>query len=196
MGATSGYIFDGYSVDGGGTIGGASYTFTNVIANHTIRAKCHIISPVNASCGTNARQYNPGENSYAGSFCAPGTSSPASPAFPTYTTPTNWTCLGSSGGSNVTCVATKPRPTCSVKPTTGSNPLVSTVDYSGSGSVQSINMGDGTVYSGATIKPSGFSYTYKTAGNRTITITYPDMTCTANVSITNPKSSSGGEVAP
>ncbi len=40
FGRNTGYTLNGYSIDGGAVTAGTSYTFSNVRANHTIRAKC------------------------------------------------------------------------------------------------------------------------------------------------------------
>ncbi len=65
-------------------------------------------APVVGMCGTASKNYPAGSVSYGtDTFCSPGTPSPASPAFPTVATPTNWICLGSGGGANSpNCLAT------------------------------------------------------------------------------------------
>ena len=60
---------------------------------------------VYGSCGAAARYYTYNETAYSGAFCASGSVSPASPAFPDIGTVEYWDCNGSNGGTNASCYA-------------------------------------------------------------------------------------------
>jgi len=82
---------------------------------------------VNGSCGTRATTYSSTTTSWpAGNFCAAGTASPVSPTFPSIGGSTSWTCLGSSGGANVSCSAVRK---CSVTLNTSSSSVVEDESY-------------------------------------------------------------------
>jgi hypothetical protein len=77
-------------------------------------------TPVNGSCGTNARYYSYTTTSYPSTtnraFCSAGTPSPIASriAFPAQGSSQRWKCTGSSGGTTVTCLASRsaaPAPT-------------------------------------------------------------------------------------
>ena len=67
-------------------------------------------APINASCGLAATTYSSAATAFAGTFCSPGSASPASPAFPAQGSSSTWTCVGSGGGSNATCTASRALP--------------------------------------------------------------------------------------
>lgn len=64
-------------------------------------------TPINGTCGTNARTYSSSETAYSGNFCATGTPNPTNPSFPTPSSYTLWTCNGLNGGSSTTCTASR-----------------------------------------------------------------------------------------
>lgn len=64
-------------------------------------------SPVDGVCGTAAKSYAYTDSAFTGTFCSAGTASPVSPVFPTPSSSTQWLCLGSSNGNNISCSATR-----------------------------------------------------------------------------------------
>jgi hypothetical protein len=77
-------------------------------------------TPVNGSCGTNAKNYSYTTTSYPSTtnraFCSTGTPSPTASriAFPAQGSSQSWKCTGSSGGTTATCLASRdaaPAPT-------------------------------------------------------------------------------------
>lgn len=82
-----------------GIDGGASVTCTATRA----------LEPIVGSCGTaNGKTYLAGDSSYGSdTFCISGTSNPLSPAFPNYSSTTNWSCDGANGGTNVSCSSSR-----------------------------------------------------------------------------------------
>ncbi len=66
-------------------------------------------APVNGACGTASKTYVYTATSYGtDTFCANGTASPASPAFPAQGQTIPWTCVGTNNGTNASCSATRP----------------------------------------------------------------------------------------
>lgn len=68
------------------------------------------LPPQAGQCGPASRTYSLGETSFSGNLCNVGAVSPASPAFPAFGATTNWQCLGSNGGSDASCSATRATP--------------------------------------------------------------------------------------
>jgi hypothetical protein len=58
-------------------------------------------------CGTNATGYTNGTTNYAGTFCASGTPTPATPSFPAAGTSVTWTCAAPNGGATISCMASQ-----------------------------------------------------------------------------------------
>ena len=71
------------------------------------RVKLTQTSAMNGACGTAARTYASTETFYTGEMCAVGTASPTLPTFPAAGASTSWQCLGSNGGANMTCTASR-----------------------------------------------------------------------------------------
>jgi len=70
-------------------------------------------APSAGVCGLANKEYASGSTTYGSdNFCSVGTASPASPAFPTVSSATSWTCLGVNGGANNSCVASLASPPC------------------------------------------------------------------------------------
>ena len=66
---------------------------------------------VNGVCGTANKTYAYNITTYGtDTFCAPGTPSPTSPAFPNQGETIPWTCAGSGGGTTASCSASRANP--------------------------------------------------------------------------------------
>ncbi len=84
---------------------------------------------VTGSCGTANKTYASGVTSFGSdTFCTTGTASPPSPAFPSQGGSTNWSCLGSGGGANASCNATRTVSGYSVTVTPATGGIVKSVD--------------------------------------------------------------------
>jgi hypothetical protein len=92
---------------------GASTTWTCPVANdptHPISCTAtHAAAPVNGACGPAHTTYTALDTAYAGAYCSSGTAS-GSPAFPAIGASSNWSCMGTGGGSNPSCLATRSSP--------------------------------------------------------------------------------------
>lgn len=80
---------------------------------------------IDGVCGAAHTTYPSTATTFAGAFCATGSPTPTSPAFPSIGGATTWTCSGTNGGSAVPCSAQRslPLPTCnfSLERTSGSS---------------------------------------------------------------------------
>jgi hypothetical protein len=108
---------------------GATTDWTCVGSNGGSTATCHAtreVAPpeaINGACGTRSTTYSDTTTDWLANtnFCSTGTVSPANPIFPAQGATTDWTCVGSNGGSTATCHATRgsvvPTPTPTPTPT-------------------------------------------------------------------------------
>ncbi|KND47947.1 MAG: putative cell-wall-anchored protein SasA [Parcubacteria bacterium C7867-006] len=68
-------------------------------------------SSINGACGPNATTFSSASTDYSGTsntdFCSAGTASPPSPTFPSAGGSSSWSCLGSGGGTNASCSASR-----------------------------------------------------------------------------------------
>jgi prepilin-type N-terminal cleavage/methylation domain-containing protein len=86
---------------------GASTTWTCAGVYTGTSISCTAQHSLNGVCGTNAQAYASGVTAYSGTFCAAGTASPASPAFPAQGASVSWSCLGTLSGTNASCTASR-----------------------------------------------------------------------------------------
>ncbi|MFA5993684.1 MAG: SdrD B-like domain-containing protein [Parcubacteria group bacterium] len=92
-----------------------------IIDSVTLQAEAP--APINGTCGNRTATYPATTTNWLtnSSFCSTGTVSPANPIFPAQGATTDWTCVGSNGGSTATCHATRgsvvPTPTPTPTPT-------------------------------------------------------------------------------
>jgi len=114
-----------------GTISGTGpWTWVCTGINGGANANCSANKIINGACGTNAATYTVAQTAYTGTFCASGTTAPATPAFPALGASVTWSCQGANGGTttnlctskraqNASCpasgnYATAPTPTCTI----------------------------------------------------------------------------------
>ncbi len=76
--------------------------------NIRIDVNAPVLPPVHGACGTANKNYQSWITSYGSdTFCTSGTTSPASPAFPAQGGGVGWSCLGSNGGTDSSCTASR-----------------------------------------------------------------------------------------
>ncbi|MDD4409626.1 MAG: DUF2341 domain-containing protein [Candidatus Pacebacteria bacterium] len=95
-----------------GTISGTGpWTWTCTGINGGTNASCSANKTINGACGTNATTFTTAQTAYAGTFCASGTTVPATPAFPGLGASITWACNGINGGTSISnCSAVRANP--------------------------------------------------------------------------------------
>ncbi|MFA5169735.1 MAG: type II secretion system protein [Candidatus Paceibacterota bacterium] len=90
---------------------GSSTSWTCPGSNGGATANCSAsrgATPVSGDCGTASKTYLYSETTYGSdTFCIQGTANPSSPSFPELGSSTNWTCVGSNGGTDDSCTASR-----------------------------------------------------------------------------------------
>jgi uncharacterized repeat protein (TIGR02543 family) len=86
------------------------YLWSCVGTNGGSTASCSLpipANPINGSCGTAAITYTSIAPFPQGSYCATGSSNPLTPSDPTSGSTSTWSCVGTNGGTTVSCTATR-----------------------------------------------------------------------------------------
>ncbi|BFT95077.1 hypothetical protein MNSC_10850 [Minisyncoccus archaeophilus] len=87
--------------------------WTWICTGTSASVSCSANKSIDGECGTANKEFYTTVTSYGFStFCSIGSSSPASPAFPTSGIPVSWQCSGVNGGNAVTCTASKSSSVC------------------------------------------------------------------------------------
>lgn len=143
-------------------------------------------TPIDGVCGTANKNYPSGSTSYGSdTFCSAGTPSPASPAFPTVSSPTTWICLGSGiGATSPNCTATLVNATYSVTVTsvsTGGSVVSSPsgISCSNNGVNCAYSYGDGEVVT-LTAMPASSYWVFNSWGGASCSGTVPVCTFTVD----------------
>jgi hypothetical protein len=98
---------------------------------NTIGNCLSILATLSNACGTAKQDYVYNVSAYSGTYCAMGTSTPATPAFPAQGGSTTWTCPVTSG-SPIPCTATRaPAPVAGVCGVAATTYVYSATAYSG-----------------------------------------------------------------
>ena len=104
-----------YPIDSDPTfpVAGSSVNYYCGIAcgNLSVCTATRAAAPINGSCGVNAKTYTATDTRFVGttniSYCATGTKSPTTVAFPAVGSSATWSCNGSDLGTNASCTANR-----------------------------------------------------------------------------------------